>query len=436
MPKKSFIDSIEVKKPCTESWDEMVGTDQIRFCSHCAKSVNDISAMTRKEAIRLVNASGGRLCIRYAKHPKTGLPVFAPKLASVARRAGAAAGVLSASIMLAPLVHAQGGAEVPVQIERVEKTPGGNTGTVAGTVTDPNGAVIPYAVVTLYNNDTNESFVQNATAEGTYEFKEVAAGSYKIKFEGGGFDLLEVDGVRVSADSEYRQDAQLAVQQVNEVVQVGEEQLVQSVTVGVIAELPYNGARPNDLVTSAYNEDLDELKARILMRAKVNARDKTREGIAPLHVAIEMGNLEMAQFLLDHGAKPNIRDYQKRTPLMMMDADATPELFQLLVTYGSKLNLVDKEKNNALHHFAATDNAEIVRLLVQYGVDANAANKEGKTPLMIAAENDNRVAVAALLESGADPRPAAAGKTAWELTSSEEIRTLLETHGATAMRDR
>jgi hypothetical protein len=44
--------------------------------------------------------------------------------------------------------------------------------------------------------------------------------------------------------------------------------------------------------------------------------------------------------------------------------------------------------------------------------------------------------VAAILESGADPRPAASGKTAWELTSSEEIRTLLETHGATAMWDR
>lgn len=436
MPKKSFIDSIEVKTPCSESWDEMVGTNQIRFCSHCAKSVNDISAMTRKEAIRLINASSGRLCIRYVKNPKTGLPVFVPKIAAIARQAGVAAGVLSASIMIAPLANAQSEAQLPIQIERVERAPGGNTGSVTGTVTDPNGAVIPYAVVTLFNTDTYETFVQNGTGEGTYEFKEITAGNYKLRFEGGGFELREIDGIRVSADSEYRQNAQLAVQQVNETVQVGGEQLVHSVTVGVVAaELPISGARPNDLVTAAYNEDLDELKARILMRAKINARDKTREGVAPLHVAIEMGNLEMAQFLLDNGAKPNIRDYQKRTPLMMMDEDATPELFQLLVSYGAKLNLVDKEKNNALHHFAGTDNGEIIRLLVQYGVDSNALNKEGKTPLMIAAESDNFETVKALLQTGADPRLGSSGKTAWEMTSSDDIRGLLESYGAVAVRD-
>lgn len=436
MPKKSFIDSIKVNAPCGESWDEMVGTDQVRFCSHCVKSVNDISAMTRKEAIRLVNASGGRLCIRYTTNPRSGLPIFAPKIATLARRAGVAAGVLTASMMIAPISQAQTDQPQSIQIERVEKTPGGNTGSVLGTVTDPNGAVISYAVVTLFNTETNESYVQNATAEGTYEFKDVTAGNYKIKFEGGGFDLREIDGIRVSADAEFRQDAQLAVQQVNAVVQVGGEQFEQTVTVGIVLQLPLSSARPNDLVTAAYNEDLQDLKARILMRAKVNSRDKTREGAAPLHVAVEMGNLEMVQFLLDHGARPNIRDYQKRTPLMMMDADATPELFQLLVTYGAKPNLVDKEKNNALHHFAGTDNGEIVRLLVQYGVDPNVLNKEGRTPLMIAAESDNRDTVAALLESGADPRAVAAGKTAWELTGREDIRCLLESFGAIAVRDR
>jgi hypothetical protein len=50
MSKKKVIDAIEVKSPCSESWDEMQGNDQVRFCSHCAKSVNNLSEMTRREA--------------------------------------------------------------------------------------------------------------------------------------------------------------------------------------------------------------------------------------------------------------------------------------------------------------------------------------------------------------------------------------------------
>lgn len=60
MSKKKLIDAIEVKNPCSESWEDMRGTASIRFCSHCAHSVNNLSGMTRKEAMRLVRRSEGR----------------------------------------------------------------------------------------------------------------------------------------------------------------------------------------------------------------------------------------------------------------------------------------------------------------------------------------------------------------------------------------
>ena len=95
MPKKSFIEAVEVKKPCSESWDEMTGNQKVRFCSHCSKSVNNISEMTRKEAMRLVRRSEGRLCVRYEVHPKTNAPIFSERLSQIARQTGVAAGVLS-----------------------------------------------------------------------------------------------------------------------------------------------------------------------------------------------------------------------------------------------------------------------------------------------------------------------------------------------------
>ena len=182
------------------------------------------------------------------------------------------------------------------------------------------------------------------------------------------------------------------------------------------------------------NDDLDEVKARVMMRAKVNARDKSRDGITPLHAAVENGNIEIIQFLLDSGAKTNIRDFQKRTPLMMMDDDATAEIFDLLIRYGAKVQLVDGEKNTVLHHFVENaDDADIVRLLVSHGINVDAVNKSGETALMVAAENGNPADVKALLESGADvSKLSRDNKTAWDLTDDADIRSLLESYGAVA----
>ena len=108
MSKKSFIDSVEVKTPCDADWHEMSGNDTIRFCDHCAKSVNNISALRRKDAMRFVRASKGELCIRYIANPATKRPMFADQLIQIARRTpGLAAGVVSASISLATLAYGQ-----------------------------------------------------------------------------------------------------------------------------------------------------------------------------------------------------------------------------------------------------------------------------------------------------------------------------------------
>jgi hypothetical protein len=122
MSKKSFVDAIEVKSPCTESWEEMTGNDVVRFCSHCSKNVNNLSEMTRRQAEKLVRKSGGRLCVKYKTQPATGLPVFAQKINRLAARSGIAAGVIGASILLADVSYAQTPAD-PAQVVRSDETP-------------------------------------------------------------------------------------------------------------------------------------------------------------------------------------------------------------------------------------------------------------------------------------------------------------------------
>jgi hypothetical protein len=340
---------------------------------------------------------------------------------------------MATSFALATGVYAQG-EPMPASQEmvRADRKTDGDVASISGYVTDPKGAVIPYAVVTLINEKTFEYRAANASFEGFYEFKDVPPGDYTLKFEGGGFELKEMKNV--SINGETRRDAQLAIQGLTEVVEVGSEEIrgEGSVTMGIM--VCTESVRSNPLVRAVMNDDLEEVKARVMMRAKVNARDKSHDGMTPLHAAVENGNIEIIQFLLDSGAKTNTRDFQKRTPLMMMDDDATPEIFDLLLRYGAKVQLVDKEKNTVLHHFVENaDDADLVRLLINHGIDPNAINRSGETALMIAAENDQTDDVKALLESGADVNKLnAEKKSAWDLASDAEIKTLLESYGAVA----
>ena len=432
MKKLTFEEKIKVMNPCSEDWDEMIGNDHFRFCSHCAKNVNNVSEMTRKEAMRLVSRSNGTLCLRYYYDSKTKRPLFLDTLHKITRsKPAVAASVMATSLALAGFAIAQGDPMPASQetVQTVVKTDG-DAASISGYVTDPKGAAIPFAVVTLINEKTFEYRAANASLEGYYEFKDIQPGEFSLKFEGGGFEPREMKGVSIGI-GETRRDAQLAVQGFTEVVQVNSDVVSTEAVGGVVVclDLP-----SNPLVRAVMNDDLDEVKARVMMRAKVNARDKSRDGMSPLHAAVENGNIEIIQFLLDSGAKTNIRDFEKRTPLMMMDGDATPEIFDLLIRYGAKTQLVDKEKNTVLHNFVGNaDDAEMVRLLINHGIDPNAVNRSGETALMIAAENGQSDDVKALLESWADVgKINSERKTAWDLADSDEIRSLLESYGAVA----
>lgn len=433
MPKRNFDDAVKVKSPCSESWDEMTGNDLIKFCSHCAKDVNDVSKLTRREAMRLVRRSKGGLCVRYEVHPVTRRPVFMTRAGAVARRAGIAAGVIAASIAMAEAAYAQGGA-MPLETVRVEQTEktGATGASLSGYVTDSAGAAIPFAVVSISNVGTYEHRAVNASAEGFYEFKDLAAGTYTIKVEAGGFDAKQMENVQLIEATTVRRDARLDVQQLSATVEVKDEEMGESVIVGLIEVSRVPGVEPNALVSAVMDEDAEEVENLIRLGRKLNARDKTREGMTPLHAAIETGNIEIMQLLLAYGAKPNSRDFQKRTPLMVMDEDTEQEMVRLMLAWGADIRLVDAEKNTVLHHFAQFDEPEMMSYLIGQGADPNARNKAGRTPLMVAAENDNTAAMRALLENGADVRAVTKKKkqSAWDLAAGDAARELLLTYGA------
>ena len=63
----------------------------------------------------------------------------------------------------------------------------GTTGQIAGTITDPNGAVIPGATVKATNTATNLSRETTTDSSGVYGFQLLPPGRYRIEIAAQGF---------------------------------------------------------------------------------------------------------------------------------------------------------------------------------------------------------------------------------------------------------
>jgi ankyrin repeat protein len=414
----------------------MKGTDQIRFCSHCAKDVNNLSEMTRKQAARLVRRSNGNLCIRYIANPVSKRPMFAEQLLQITRRRpGIAAGVVSASLSLSTLNYAQGGS---MSSERAQVLPAkavslkasandrSDRSSVLGSVMDPNGAVIPNAVVILTNENASDTKKVTSNAKGEYKFEDVAAGSYLIDANAQGFQQHTARLV-VSGEPETRTDIGLNIRTIEITVDVVSDVDFQTVVAGGIGMTEYS----SPLHRAVADDDLEKARDLINKGANVNGKDENYDKITPLFVAVENANVEMVRLLLEFGAKVNAREGQKQTPLMHLDDDATPELVDLLIRYGAEIDLIDKEGNSALILAAEGATPEVIRALIDAGADVNRANKEGQTALMNAAENDDIECVRVLIMANAKVNAKnKEGESAIDLTSDTDIEKLLISYGA------
>jgi hypothetical protein len=59
------LSRVRVAAACKADWDEMIGTERVRFCGQCSLNVYNLSAMTRDQAESVIAANEGRLCVRF-----------------------------------------------------------------------------------------------------------------------------------------------------------------------------------------------------------------------------------------------------------------------------------------------------------------------------------------------------------------------------------
>ena len=68
-----------------------------------------------------------------------------------------------------------------------------DAGTILGTVTDPSGAMIHGASVTLTNQGTGATMTTTTGPDGTYKFTPVRIGSYKLTAYRQGFQTTDAE---------------------------------------------------------------------------------------------------------------------------------------------------------------------------------------------------------------------------------------------------
>jgi hypothetical protein len=73
------------------------------------------------------------------------------------------------------------------------------TGSMAGTIADQQGAVVPQASITAVQSTTNATFKTVCGAEGLFAFHDLAIGEYTLTVESGGFSPLNIKNIRVAA---------------------------------------------------------------------------------------------------------------------------------------------------------------------------------------------------------------------------------------------
>src|SRR5262249_38893255 len=128
---------------------------------------------------------------------------------------------------------------------------------LTGAVTDPAGAVVPGAVLTLTNLDTNDSRRQMSNEGGVYTFTALPPGRYRLELEHPGFKKFVQEPVEVRVQQFVTLDAALEVGSGTQIVEVtGQVALLDAATSSLsqvvenrqVTELPLNGRNTLSLV--------------------------------------------------------------------------------------------------------------------------------------------------------------------------------------------
>lgn len=116
----------------------------------------------------------------------------------------------------------------------------------------------------------------------------------------------------------------------------------------------------------------------LLVERGADVKKEAPEGVSALRLAVEIGNLKIVEYLLDHGAN-------ERAPglLVLSLRLGHEDITKLLLKRGADVNSPEAEFGRPLH-WAIRKSVELTRTLLEAGADPNGIGESDQTPLIAA----------------------------------------------------
>ncbi|ESL09830.1 hypothetical protein TRSC58_02445 [Trypanosoma rangeli SC58] len=117
--------------------------------------------------------------------------------------------------------------------------------------------------------------------------------------------------------------------------------------------------------------------------SKVNELD--RNECSALHKSASDGDVRVTQWLVEHGAFVDQRDFNNTTPLLMAVKMGRKEVVEYLIHQGAACDLADRQGNRPVHFCAIRCDSKILKLLLDANAAVNVQNGGFDPPLHLAA---------------------------------------------------
>jgi len=229
-----------------------------------------------------------------------------------------------------------------------------NTGTISGTVTDPQGAVLAGAQVVVIQSDTKAAFRTTTNESGNYIAPGLAVGRYEVQVEAKGFKKAVRTGIVLQVNQVARIDIAMELGQLTESVSVtAEAQLVDtgSATLGQVVEnrriqeLPLNGrsALAFTFLTAGVISNSGPTQTGFGDRGVALSSVSINGGVNALNASMLDGNNNTLSYVGEVTIPPAVDAVEE------FKVQSGPMSAEFGFTSGGAVNLVTKSGTNVFH---------------------------------------------------------------------------------------
>jgi ankyrin repeat protein len=128
----------------------------------------------------------------------------------------------------------------------------------------------------------------------------------------------------------------------------------------------------------AIENNFTNLVKALLLLTEINPNKGNLNGTIPIFAALNLGQIEIVQFLIESEINLELQDSDGCTILHRVVEEEQIEIIRMLLDRNVEINSLDSDGNTALHLAGKIQNKEIISLLRDYGADTQHKNNFGE----------------------------------------------------------